>query len=398
VLTPYDDFPIHQTADPVAHPSSADPNHYDRYFFNGFSRNGELFFAGAMAHYPNRGLIDAAFSVVIDGVEHSVFASGSMPLDRATEIGPIRVEVLDPLRRIRLSVAPNDYGLEADIVFDARTVAIEEPRNTAISGTRRVMDVTRLTQWGSWEGTIRLAGSGSAPGRRRPGVRDRSWGQRGLGVQAPTNFPQAAPQVFWLWAPLHFDTFCTHLALFERSDGERWLEQALILPVIDPETPTWGENLEYEHLQGVDYELDWIPGTRIARSAVLTMRSAVNGTARSSWSRSSPSACAASATAIRSGVMGPCTARSAVGGESIRLDEFDPRTPPSMHVQTLCRATMDGEEGIGVLEQIAFGDHTPTGLARRVRRLPLRALIGAVPARRRRLRPGRPPGPGAGRG
>src|ERR1039458_5471209 len=80
VLTPYDDYPIHQTADPVAHPSSGDPNHYDRYFFNGFSRNGELFFAGAMAHYPNRGIIDAAFSVVIDGVEHSVFASGSMPL------------------------------------------------------------------------------------------------------------------------------------------------------------------------------------------------------------------------------------------------------------------------------------------------------------------------------
>jgi hypothetical protein len=61
VLTPYDDFPIHQTADPIAHAVSADPNHYDRYFFNGFSRNGELFFAGAMAHYPNRGLMDAAW-------------------------------------------------------------------------------------------------------------------------------------------------------------------------------------------------------------------------------------------------------------------------------------------------------------------------------------------------
>ena len=48
MLTPYDDYPIHQTADPVAHPSSADPNHYDRYFFNGFSRDGSLFFAAAM--------------------------------------------------------------------------------------------------------------------------------------------------------------------------------------------------------------------------------------------------------------------------------------------------------------------------------------------------------------
>jgi len=362
VLTPYDDYPIHQTADPVAHPSSADPNHYDRYFFNGFSRNGELFFAGAMAHYPNRGIIDAAFSVVIDGVEHSVFASGSMPLDRSTEIGPIRVEVLDPLRRIRLSVAPNDQGLEADVVFDARTVAIEEPRNTLISGSRRVMDVTRLTQWGSWEGTITLSGQDLPLGVGARGVRDRSWGQRGLGVQAPTNFPQAAPQVFWLWAPLHFDQFCTHLALFERADGERWLEQALILPVIEPGTPTWGEDLAYEHLQGVDYELDWKPGTRIARRAALTMRSAVNGDSKIEleplytfrmrgigyghpvWGHGS--------------VHGPL----AVGGESIRLDDFDPQDPTAMHIQSVCRATMDGDEGIGVLEQIAFGDHTPTGL------------------------------------
>ena len=47
-----------------------------------------------MAHYPNRGIIDGAFSLVVDGVQHSVFASGTMPLDRATEIGPIRVEVI----------------------------------------------------------------------------------------------------------------------------------------------------------------------------------------------------------------------------------------------------------------------------------------------------------------
>jgi hypothetical protein len=52
----------------------------------------------------------------------------------------------------------------------------------------------------------------------------------------------------------------------------------------------------------------------------------------------------------------------AVGGEAIRLSDFDPRDPTTLHVQTLCRATMEGEEGIGVLEQIALGDHAPTGL------------------------------------
>ena len=194
-----------------------------------------------------------------------------------------------------------------------------------ISGTRRVMDVTRLTQWGSWEGTISLAGQDVPLGVGARGIRDRSWGQRGVGVQAPTNFPQAAPQVFWLWAPLHFDQFCTHLALFERADGERWLEQALILPVLDPDAATWGPDLDYERLEGVDYELDWTPGTRVARSAALTMRSAVNGSSKIEleplftfrmrgigyghpvWGHGS--------------VHGPL----AVGGESVRLD--DVRSP-----------------------------------------------------------------------
>ena len=37
MLTPADDYPLHQTAEPIAHPGSGDRNHYDRYFFNGVS-------------------------------------------------------------------------------------------------------------------------------------------------------------------------------------------------------------------------------------------------------------------------------------------------------------------------------------------------------------------------
>ena len=49
MLTRYDDYPIHQTADPVAHPSTSDLNFYDRYFFNGFTRTGDLYFGASMA-------------------------------------------------------------------------------------------------------------------------------------------------------------------------------------------------------------------------------------------------------------------------------------------------------------------------------------------------------------
>jgi hypothetical protein len=35
MLTPFDDYPLHQTSQPVAHTAQSSLNHYDRYFFNG---------------------------------------------------------------------------------------------------------------------------------------------------------------------------------------------------------------------------------------------------------------------------------------------------------------------------------------------------------------------------
>src|SRR3954453_658378 len=109
MLTPFDDFPIHASADPIAHPATGDPNHYDRYFFNGHERDGAFYIGGAMGHYPGRGGIDAGFRIGIGGGGHSVFAAGLMPFDRKTEIGPLPVDVVEPMRTIRFVVAPNEH-------------------------------------------------------------------------------------------------------------------------------------------------------------------------------------------------------------------------------------------------------------------------------------------------
>src|SRR5205823_8798062 len=34
-ITPLDDYPLHQTPLPIAQMATGDPNHYDRYWFNG---------------------------------------------------------------------------------------------------------------------------------------------------------------------------------------------------------------------------------------------------------------------------------------------------------------------------------------------------------------------------
>src|SRR3954467_11053692 len=183
MLTPFDDYPIHQTSLPIAHAASGDPNHYDRFWFNGYTE--DFYFAAGMAVYPNRGIIDGAFAVVHDGVQRSVFASGRIPTARGeTGIGPLTIDVVEPLRVTRVRVDAPDLGIVADVTFTGRTAAMEEPRQQMTSGTKGTMDSTRMTQWGTWSGSINAAGT-EIPINAMYGTKDRSWGVRPIGAPAP---------------------------------------------------------------------------------------------------------------------------------------------------------------------------------------------------------------------
>src|SRR5687768_14350394 len=74
MLTSGDDYPIHQLPEPVAY-AAGERNFYDRYFFNGYERDSSVFFAAALGVYPQLGVMDAAFSVIVDGVQRNLRAS-----------------------------------------------------------------------------------------------------------------------------------------------------------------------------------------------------------------------------------------------------------------------------------------------------------------------------------
>lgn len=365
MLTPFDDFPLHQTPEPIAHPASGDRNVYDRYFFNGYSADGELYFAAAWGLYPNRLVQDASFSIVRGGEQVSVHGSRRAPLDRVDmRVGPITVEVLEPLRRVRLSIVPNESGIEADLVFTNRTAAIEEPRFTRHAGSRVVMDYTRLTQFGAWEGWVSIDGERvDVRPEHVHGSRDRSWGIRGGVGERDAGAPTLElPQFFWLWAPVSFDDVCVHFDVQEDADGRRWHWNGELAPV---------GGTTSERAAAVDWEIAWRPGTRRAERAavILTM---LDGTAHRvelepivdfqmlgigylhpEWGH------------------GAWKGDDAVGAERWKLGELDPMALQHLHVQALCRATWtatgagrtEQRTGVGILEQLAIGPHQPSGFA-----------------------------------
>ena len=359
MLTSFDDYPIHQTSEPIAHPESGDPNHYDRYFFNGYSRDGSIFFAAAMGLYPNRHVVDASFSIIVNDEQINVHASGRAPIDRmeCTTVGPIAIQVVRPMFEHRLTVDMAEYGIRADITFRASSLPYEEPPFLVRAGNRTTMKYTRLTQLGQWDGWIEVDGVKIEVGRENfVGSRDRSWGIRGVGERVPMGAPaRETPQFFWLWAPVCFDNFGTVFDVNEFSDGQRWHESGAMLIGADT----------IKHAHHVAYEYIWEPGTRRSTRFDLHYKFANEET----HLQFEP---IVHFQMVGLGYLNPdwghgiWKGEAATGGDRFSVPVDNPMATHHLHTQTLCRVTSvnsDGQthNGIGVLETLVLGTHVPSG-------------------------------------
>ncbi len=356
MLDPLDDFPIHQSPTSLA----ANPlgiNAYDRYFFNGYSADGSLFFAAALGVYPNRGVIDAAFSIVREGEQSSVFASGRLGTDRrVTRVGPITVDIADPMRTIAVNV--DHEALSAQVSFSATTPAVLEPRFMQDVPGMGPFDYTRYTQFGSWSGDITLH-SESIDVAGSVGCRDRSWGQRPVG--GPSGAAPAYPQFFWLWAPINFEDGALHFDVNDYADGSRWHDAGFRVPTLEPGDTPW--TAPVEPMRSVAYDLTMESGTRWAERATITLQP---------WNGDAITIDLELLLRFQMKGLGyghpahghgSWQGEDAVAFETISLAEVDPAGRENVHIQHLVRATTsDGRTGIGVLEILAVGPHAPTGL------------------------------------
>jgi hypothetical protein len=157
MLSAWDDYPIHQTSYPVAHPVSSDAGRYDRYWLTMFDTGLTTQFGFGLAVYPNRGLVDAALSISRGGRQESVYGSGPLTLDRETRAAPLRLEVIEPMRVLRI-VLDGYGGLSADLTFTASTQAIEDSHMVRTSGPTLISERMRIVQFGSWDGVFSADG------------------------------------------------------------------------------------------------------------------------------------------------------------------------------------------------------------------------------------------------
>jgi hypothetical protein len=318
----------------------------------------------AFGLYPNDGVKDAIATIVVDKkTHHIVRASRSIGSDRMdTKVGPIGVQVIEPLRRTRVYCEPNEHGLSFDMTFEGLTFPFEEPHFLRRSGPRTVMDYTRMTQNGRWTGTL------TAGGRTfevRPdtwwGGKDHSWGIRPLGGEPPAAPPPGMKGAgfFWTWTPIQFERASLMFTCSEDFDGTRWhTASELLFPFDDGREP--------EQLTVVSHDLTLKPGTRLFDRGTLRAARHDGAPVTITMTPKSTIYMAGAGYAYLGGwrhaqFHGPLV----VEGETWDLTDASVVQKAGVHTQTACDFAVDGIDGLGtghgVFEFLLLGQYLPYG-------------------------------------
>ncbi|MGW0053509.1 hypothetical protein ACWDXV_04445 [Nocardia nova] len=260
---PLDEYPVHQTPLSLARAATTDRNFYDRSYFNAHDRSGGTMVVTGFGVYPNLGVIDAYAAVRRGDVLRTVrFSDALPPRNLNMSVGGYRIEVIEPLRRVRVICEHED--LSFDLTWDGSFPAVQEQPHLIHTGSRPIIDASRFAQVGSWSGTLQVDGDDIAVDPDVwMGTRDRSWGIRPVGETEPPGRDASEPAAgfWWLYVPLRFDDFAIVVIVQENPDGFRTLNDAVRV---------WPDG-RVEQLGWPRVHIEYRSGTRIPVSARLDM-------------------------------------------------------------------------------------------------------------------------------
>ncbi|MDI2131801.1 hypothetical protein [Yinghuangia seranimata] len=366
---PLDEFPVHQTPLSIARVASSDRNFYDRYYFNGHDRTGDVFLITGFGVYPNLGVKDA-FVTVGRGSRHTTVRL-SDAFDAATDdrlnpaVGGYRIEVKEPLNELRVVSETAEHGIAMDLTWRGSFPAIDEEPHVLRRDGRVILDAQRFAQLGTWEGTLVVEGTEyTVTPDTWVGSRDRSWGIRPSGEAEPGGRAAAERDpsggMWWTYVPLRFDDFAIVVIVQEEPDGTRTLNQATrVWPAETGRRP--------EQLGWPEFDIEYASGTRMPVRATLRMKDlsgkpvVVDVEPLGHIALNCGPGYGMDPTWTHGQWRGRDWAESVV--VDLAEDEAAAGRAKFSLLDHVARATCDGAEGWGLFEHGVLGRHDPSGFA-----------------------------------
>ena len=277
-ITPEDEGFNHQVIDTFAVVGTSDPSWTEKVCAMAAARDGSLQLGFGLGKYNNRNVMDA-YAGISRGVEQitvrSSRALGDTP--NRTVIGPIRYEIVEPLRKIRFVLEPNDVQpISFDWLFEAALPTAFEDRTHQRAVGRVSAELVRYHQIGLCSGWVEVGGQRTEMTPETwVSTRDHSWGVRyGVGVPPTDQQPHGTLEegsYHFFWTPSYL----------ERLDGSAYgvfmVFSHMRRPGLDHKA-TWG-TIEHpdgriEQIHDIVPELEYEPENRRLRGGRVhcTMR------------------------------------------------------------------------------------------------------------------------------
>lgn len=220
-LLPSDEQFNHQVVETFATVGQSDPAWTEKVCGMAAARDGSLQIAFGFGKYTNRNVVDA-YAGISRGVEQWV-VRGSRALNSDPEnvnVGPIRYEVIEPLRQVKVSLEPNSaQPIAFELCFHAAAACVVEEREDRrdLHGFRKATDQIRYHQTGFASGWLEIDGQRvNLTSDSWVATRDKSWGIRpSVGLPAEDlepDYHQHIPQALAIWNPI----------LFQQADGSHY--------------------------------------------------------------------------------------------------------------------------------------------------------------------------------
>ena len=193
--TAMDEYFVHQIPELLPNVAVHHRHWRESYFYELHAPSGDgdaVFFT--MAHYPAQERVDSLQMGRVAG--RQLLGVKGRPYGEdphATTVPGARVDVVTPMREVRLWAEPSDDGIGLDLTWRARTQPYGLRRGTMRAGGELVWDQSHIFQSGMYAGVYQVDGTGYEVDGWI-GQRDHSWGVRDHG-RCP----------LWLWWQIQLD-------------------------------------------------------------------------------------------------------------------------------------------------------------------------------------------------
>jgi hypothetical protein len=266
MLIPMDEGLFHQDGRSMAMAAHSDHRFFDRYWIGAYDPAGGRGLITGMGVYKNNNAIDGFVAVQQDQKQYNVRVARPLHPQWEQAIGPLRHDITEGLRELRLVLEPGDHPISCDLVWRGTTLPFEEKRHYETLGTRIVFEYMRYDQAGTVNGTITVGGE-TIDVVDWGGVRDHAWGVRpGVGGFEPRSGEEAFGYVdrgfLYQWCCWGNDEIAGYFQIHQDGQGRIAYKDGLIRFVGKDDEPP------LEVVEG-EIDVEFVPGTRVyARSEI----------------------------------------------------------------------------------------------------------------------------------